>query len=88
MIAGAMLSWTVCGLIVGLVARFLVPGREDLTLVMAIVLGTLGALVGGFLSWGLEGVPGEPCAPAGNAWQRRVMAILGAVLVLWVYRIL
>ncbi len=45
-----ILSWIVFGLIVGTLARFLLPGRQSMSLVMTILLGVAGAFVGGFIS--------------------------------------
>jgi uncharacterized membrane protein YeaQ/YmgE (transglycosylase-associated protein family) len=74
-----------CGLIVGLVARFLVPGRLNISLLFTMVLGIVGALVGGFLCSLVQGAPSEPFSLSGNAWHGWIVAIIGAVLVLWVY---
>ncbi len=46
---GSILSWIVCGLVVGLCARLLVPGRQVMSLSMTMLLGIVGALAGGFL---------------------------------------
>ena len=46
---GSILSWMVCGLVVGICARFLVPGRQYMSLLMTALLGIGGALLGGFL---------------------------------------
>ena len=52
----AILSWIVFGLIAGALARFLKPGDDSAGLIMTIILGILGAVVGGFigtqLGWG------------------------------------
>ena len=85
MSAGSLLSWMACGLIVGLIARTLVPGRFSLGPLMTMVLGIVGAVVGGFLYSLLQGAPAEPFSISGNAWHGWVVAVLGAVLVLWVY---
>jgi uncharacterized membrane protein YeaQ/YmgE (transglycosylase-associated protein family) len=82
---GSLLSWRVCGLIVGLIARLLLPGRQNMGLLMTMVLGIVGAVVGGFLYSLIQGAPGEPFSVSGNAWHGWVVAILGAVLVLWAY---
>jgi uncharacterized membrane protein YeaQ/YmgE (transglycosylase-associated protein family) len=74
-----------CGLIVGLVARLLVPGRQNMSLLMTMVLGIVGAVVGGFLYSLVRGVPSEPFALSGNAWHGWIVAIIGAVVVLWAY---
>jgi uncharacterized membrane protein YeaQ/YmgE (transglycosylase-associated protein family) len=74
-----------CGLIVGLIARFLVPGRQAMGLLLTMVLGIVGALVGGLLFSLFLGMPSEPFSLSGNAWQGWIVSILGAVLVLWAY---
>jgi uncharacterized membrane protein YeaQ/YmgE (transglycosylase-associated protein family) len=83
MSAASLLSWMVCGLIVGLIARLLLPGRQSMGLLMTMVLGIVGAVVGGFLYSLIQGAPGEPFSLSGDAWHGWVVAVLGAVLVLW-----
>ena len=83
--ASTVLSWMLCGLIVGLMARLLVPGRQNMGLLLTMVLGIVGAVVGGFLYSLMQGAPREPFSLSGNAWHGWIVAILGAVLVLWVY---
>ena len=85
MTVSSLLSWMLCGLIVGLVARLLVPGRQHISLLRTMVLGIVGALVGGFLYSLVQGAPGEPFSLSGNAWQGWIVAILGGVLVVWAY---
>ncbi len=80
-----LLSWMVCGLIVGLIARLLVPPRRNMGLVLTMLLGIVGATVGGFLYALVQGAPSEPFSLSGNAWQGWIVAILGGVVVLWVY---
>ncbi len=82
---GYLLSWIVCGLIVGCVARLLVQGWHHFGLVATLILGLVGALVGGLLSWLIWGASGEPFSLSSNAWPGWIMAILWAVLALWVY---
>jgi uncharacterized membrane protein YeaQ/YmgE (transglycosylase-associated protein family) len=79
---GNVLSWIVCGLVVGLVARFLVPGRQSMSLLKTTVLGIVGAVVGGFLYWAVMGARSEPFSLSSDAWPGWVVAIIGAVLVL------
>ena len=84
----AILSWMLCGLIVGLIARFIVPGRQNMGLGLTMLLGIVGAIVGGFLYSLVQGVPSEPLSISGNAWHGWIVAILGALLVLWAYAVL
>ncbi len=82
---GSVVLWIVCGLIVGLCARFLVPGRQSMSLPMTVVLGITGALVGGFLYSVVMGPSVEPFSLASQNWYGWIVAILGAMLLLWAY---
>ncbi len=48
---GLIISLIVIGLIAGAVARLLVPGKQDLSIPMTIVIGIIGSFVGGFLGY-------------------------------------
>jgi uncharacterized membrane protein YeaQ/YmgE (transglycosylase-associated protein family) len=74
-----MLGWIVFGLIVGIIAKLLMPGRDPGGFVITILLGIAGALLGGFIgrAIGLYG----PNQSAGY-----IVSILGAVLLLAIYR--
>jgi len=82
---GILISWMLCGLIVGLIARLLVPGPQHISLLFTMVLGIVGAIVGGLLYSLVRGVPSEPFSLSGNAWHGWIVSILGGVLVLWAY---
>lgn len=45
-----MIGFIVFGLVVGLVARLLVPGRQELGLGMTVILGVIGSVVGGVVA--------------------------------------
>ena len=85
MSVGVFISWMICGLVVGLIARFLVAGRQNMSLVLTMVLGVIGAVVGGLLYSFIRGVPSEPFSLEGNAWHGWIVAIIGAVIVLFAY---
>ena len=76
-----MLGWVLFGLVVGLVAKLLMPGRDPGGLIITTLLGIVGAVIGGFVgrSLGLYG-PGEPAG--------FLMATLGAVVLLLLYRMM
>ena len=48
---GLIVSILVIGLIAGALARLLVPGKQNLSVAMTIVLGVVGSFVGGFLGY-------------------------------------
>ena len=75
-----ILLWIVFGLIVGVVAKFVMPGRDPGGMIVTIVLGIVGALLGGWIGRAL-GVY-QPGQPAGF-----IMAVVGAIVVLAVYRL-
>ena len=74
---GFIIGMLIVGLIVGALARLLMPGRDPMGIGGTIVLGVVGALVGGFLWRALFG------DSDGVEW---IGSILGAMLVLWLYR--
>ena len=88
MTLGTLLSWVVCGVIVGLIARALIPGRQNMSLLMTAVLGIVGAMAGGFLYWAFQGQPGLSFSFSGNAWHGWIVSIIGAAAVLLVFAVL
>ena len=74
-----VIGWIVFGLVVGFIARALVPGPDRIGVLRTIVLGVLGSVVGGAL-FGLLTVGFRGFQPAG--W---IGSVLGAVVVLLVY---
>lgn len=78
-----LLGWIFAGLLIGAIARLLVPGRQPLGILLTIILGIVGALLGGFVSWMIWGATEEPFSA--YAWPGYLFAILGAVLVLVVW---
>jgi uncharacterized membrane protein YeaQ/YmgE (transglycosylase-associated protein family) len=74
-----ILAWVLFGLVVGIIAKLLMPGRDPGGFIITILLGIAGALLGGFLgrAMGWYG----PNEAAG--W---IVSILGAMLLLFIYR--
>jgi uncharacterized membrane protein YeaQ/YmgE (transglycosylase-associated protein family) len=77
-----ILGWIVVGLIAGLIAKALVPGDDPGGLIVTILLGVAGAIVGGFISIALGVGNGIDDFDIGTI----VLAILGAMLLLFGYR--
>ena len=74
-----MLGWIVFGLIVGIVAKLLTPGRDPGGFIITTLLGMVGAVLGGWLGrvLGLYG-PGQPAG--------FFMAVIGSIVLLLLYR--
>ena len=75
-----ILGWIVFGLIVGAIAKLLMPGRDPGGIIVTMVLGVVGALLGGFIGRALGlYTEGEPAG--------FIMAVLGSIAVLLIYRL-
>jgi len=77
----AILLWIVFGLVVGVIAKLLMPGRDPGGFIVTTLLGIAGAFVGGFIgrAMGYYG-PGQTAG--------YLMSILGAIILLAIYRML
>ncbi|GAA1841806.1 GlsB/YeaQ/YmgE family stress response membrane protein [Microlunatus capsulatus] len=77
---GLIISIIVVGLIAGAIARLVVPGRQNLSIPMTILLGIIGSFVGGFLGYLIFRNGGSFLQPAGI-----IGSIIGAIIVLLLY---
>jgi uncharacterized membrane protein YeaQ/YmgE (transglycosylase-associated protein family) len=76
-----ILSWIVFGLVVGIIAKLLMPGRDPGGFIVTILLGIAGALVGGFIGRAM-GFYGE------GQTAGYLVSILGAIILLALYRVM
>jgi uncharacterized membrane protein YeaQ/YmgE (transglycosylase-associated protein family) len=76
---GGIILALVIGLVAGLIARAVIPGKQDLGIVATIVLGVIGSIVGNLLAGLL--FRGELEFDLGGWWA----SIIGAILVLGIY---
>ena len=76
-----IVGWILFGLVVGVIAKLIMPGRDPGGIIVTMLLGIVGAVLGGFVgrSLGFYG----PQQAAG--W---LMSIVGAIVVLMLYRVL
>ncbi|SOD71303.1 uncharacterized membrane protein YeaQ/YmgE (transglycosylase-associated protein family) [Jatrophihabitans sp. GAS493] len=79
---GLIISLIVIGLIAGAIARLVVPGKQDLSIPMTIVIGIIGSFVGGFLGYLIFHKDGQDgfIQPSGI-----IGSVLGAILVLLIW---
>jgi uncharacterized membrane protein YeaQ/YmgE (transglycosylase-associated protein family) len=77
----SILGWILFGLIVGALAKLVMPGRDPGGIIVTMLLGIAGAVLGGFVGRAL-GLYGEGDA-AGF-----VMSFIGAVVLLVLYRMI
>lgn len=75
-----ILSWVIFGLIAGAIAKALHPGKDPGGWIITIIIGIAGSFVGGWIGtligWGTT---------TGFNFRSFALAILGAVLLLWLY---
>jgi uncharacterized membrane protein YeaQ/YmgE (transglycosylase-associated protein family) len=83
---GAIVSLLLSGLIIGLLARFAVPGKDPLKLWQTILLGIAGSLLGGFLAALLGVLDGDDTISGGEAGASFLFALGGAIVLLILYR--
>lgn len=83
---GAIISLLVSGLILGLLARFAVPGKDPLPLWQTIVLGILGSLLGGLVAGLLGVIDGDDTITANEAFASFAFSLGGAIVLLILYR--
>jgi uncharacterized membrane protein YeaQ/YmgE (transglycosylase-associated protein family) len=77
--------WLIIGLIAGALARLIMPGRDAMGWLATILLGIVGSIIGGLISWAIWGAETERGGfrPAGL-----ILSILGAIVVLAIWRMI
>ena len=75
-----ILSWIVFGLIVGALAKLVMPGKDPGGIIVTMLIGIVGAILGGFLGRTLG-------LYAANEPAGFVMAFIGSILLLMLYRV-
>lgn len=79
-----IISWLIFGLVAGVIAKLLMPGRDPGGCIVTILLGIAGAFVGGFVFEQLTGRPEVVRFDFGSL----VVAVVGAFIVLLIYRLI
>lgn len=75
-----LIGQLVFGLVVGAIAKFIMPGKDPGGLIVTAIIGMVGSLIGTFIGRFLWGGAGYE-----SGW---ITSILGAVLLLWIYRMI
>ena len=77
----SIIGWIILGLIAGAIAKAILPGRQGGGWLMTLLLGVVGAVIGGWIGSAIFGIGLE------EFWsiQTWIVAILGAILVLAIW---
>ncbi len=74
-----MIGFLVAGLVIGALARLIKPGKQNLSILMTLVLGVVGSLIGGTIAWVIR---------SGDIWELNIlgfiMSVVAAVLLIGV----
>ena len=86
----AIIGWIVFGLIAGLIAKAIMPGKDPGGVIITILLGIVGAVLGGFIGRALFGYgnsnTGDVTQP--GFLMSLLLAVIGAIVLLAIYRLI
>ena len=86
-----ILGWIVLGLIAGAIAKAIMPGRDPGGVLITILLGIVGAVLGGFIGRAIFDYGGTTAAgDAGEPgfFMSLVLAVVGSIVLLGLYRLI
>jgi uncharacterized membrane protein YeaQ/YmgE (transglycosylase-associated protein family) len=66
-----VIGFLVAGLVIGALARLIVPGRQNLGILATLLLGAVGSVIGGTIAWLLG---------TGSIWELNVLGFVLAVV--------
>jgi uncharacterized membrane protein YeaQ/YmgE (transglycosylase-associated protein family) len=81
----SIIGFLIFGLIIGLIARAIYPGRQNMGWLSTMVLGMVGSLVGGLIGNALFGSHRAADGGTGFTPGGWISSIVGAIIVLWAY---
>jgi uncharacterized membrane protein YeaQ/YmgE (transglycosylase-associated protein family) len=75
-----ILAWVIFGLIAGIIAKVIMPGKDPGGFILTVIIGIAGALIGGYIStlFGFGDISGFDI-------RSFIIAVLGALLLLFIY---
>jgi uncharacterized membrane protein YeaQ/YmgE (transglycosylase-associated protein family) len=76
-----IIAWIVLGLIAGLIAKAIMPGKDPGGFIITTLIGIAGALIGGWISTLLGGAG----LAHGFSIKSLLLAVFGAIILLWIY---
>lgn len=88
-----MLHWLwvfIIGLVIGIIAKWIMPGKDPGGFIITAIIGIVGSFIGGFLAKWIFGVgAGGTASGAGvGGFWGLVLGVIGAIILLWIYRMI
>jgi uncharacterized membrane protein YeaQ/YmgE (transglycosylase-associated protein family) len=88
----SIIGWIVFGLVAGIIAKVIMPGKDPGGIIITILLGIAGSLIGGFIGQALFGY-GRTYGDSRDLSQpgflmSLVLAVVGAIILLALYRLI
>ena len=83
----SLLIWIVLGFLAGFIAKSVMPGPDAGGFVLTTILGIVGAVVGGFVGSLVGYGPVSSFNNIGNSLPSFIFSIIGAIVVLAIYRL-
>jgi len=80
-----IIGFLIFGLIIGLLARAIFPGRQQMGWLATAILGMVGSLVGGLIGHAIFGTSSQANGTWGFTPGGWISSIVGAIIVLWIY---
>ncbi|GAA2356738.1 GlsB/YeaQ/YmgE family stress response membrane protein [Saccharopolyspora halophila] len=80
-----IIGWIVLGLIVGALAKLIMPGKDPGGIIVTMILGVVGAFLGGLIGQYVFNMGGLQNFWSWSTWG---LALLGSLIVLGVYRVI
>jgi uncharacterized membrane protein YeaQ/YmgE (transglycosylase-associated protein family) len=88
----AIIGWIIFGLIAGLIAKAIMPGRDPGGVIITILIGIAGSVIGGFLGQALFGygrsVNDSRDLSRPGFLMSLVLSVVGAIVLLGIYRLI
>jgi uncharacterized membrane protein YeaQ/YmgE (transglycosylase-associated protein family) len=82
---GELISWLIVGLLAGVIAKIVMPGKDPGGCAITMILGIAGAVLAGYLARHVLQIGGEDW---GGFFSRLGLGIVGAIIILAVYRVI
>lgn len=79
-----IIGWIVLGLIAGLIAKAIMPGKDPGGFIVTAIIGIVGAILGGFLASAIFSIDVNESFFSLPTW---ISAIVGALILLFIYRL-